>query len=53
MRAREVHAAAERLIGQGLCWTSVKAALAAGAAADPPRFERLRRGVYVATCEEL
>ena len=48
MRANEIHAAAERLAGESLRWTSVKAALAAGAAANPQRFRRVRYGVYVA-----
>jgi len=43
MRAREIHAAAEQLAGEPLCWTSVKAALADGPEA---RFERVRRGYY-------
>ena len=48
MRATEIHAAAERLAGESLRWTSVKAALAAGAAANPQRFRRVRYGVYEA-----
>jgi hypothetical protein len=46
MRARELHAAAEQLAGRPLLRTSVKAALAAGATGDEPRFQRLRYGVY-------
>jgi hypothetical protein len=46
MRACEVHAAAEKLAGEPFRWTSVKAALAAGAAARPQRFRRVRYGVY-------
>ena len=46
MRAREIHAAAERLAGRPLLVTSVKAALAVGASGDQPRFQRLRYGVY-------
>jgi len=46
MWAREIHAAAEQLAGKPLLWTSVKAALAAGAAGKSPRFERVRRGYY-------
>ena len=46
MRAREIHAAAEQLAGDTLLWTSVKAALAAGAAGRSPRFQRVRYGFY-------
>jgi hypothetical protein len=46
MRARDVHAAAEQLTGGTLLWSSVKAALAAGASADRPRFRRVSHGVY-------
>jgi hypothetical protein len=46
MQAREIHAAAERLAGEPLRWTSVKAALAAYADGYEPRFERVRRGYY-------
>ena len=46
MRAREIHAAAHELAGETLLWTSVKAALAAGASGDAPRFRRVRHGVY-------
>jgi hypothetical protein len=46
MRAREVHAAAQQLASEPLSWTSVKAALAAGATGQRPRFQRVRHGVY-------
>lgn len=46
MRARAIHAAAERLLGESLRWTSVKAALASGASTAPARFRRVRYGVY-------
>ena len=46
MHAREVHAAAERLVGAPLLWTSVKAALAGNVSGREPRFRRIRRGVY-------
>ena len=46
MRAREIHAAAEALVGEPLLWTSVKAALASGTAGSSPRFRRVRHGVY-------
>ena len=46
MRAREIHSAAEELAGETLLWTSVRAALAAGASGDAPRFRRVRHGIY-------
>ena len=46
MRAREIHAAAEDLVGESLLGTSVKAALAAGVSGPRPRFRRVRHGVY-------
>ncbi len=46
MRAREIHTRAEKLSGELLLWTSVKAALAAGASGQRPRFRRVRHGVY-------
>jgi len=46
MRAREIQNAAQKLAGETLLWTSVKAALAAGASGDAPRFRRVRHGVY-------
>ena len=46
MRAREIHAAAERLAGEPLLWKSVKAALSADVTGEHPRFRRVRRGVY-------
>ena len=46
MRAQEIHAAAERLTGESLRWTSVKAALSAGVVGERPRFRRVRHGVY-------
>jgi len=38
MRAREIHAAAEDLVGESLLGTSVKAALAAGVSGPRQRF---------------
>ena len=46
MRAREIHTEAERLLGEPLRWTSVKAALAANAETGEARFERVRHGYY-------
>ena len=49
LRACEIHASAQELVGHTLRWTSVKAALAAGARGDSPRFERVRHGIYRVT----
>jgi hypothetical protein len=46
MRACEIHAAACELAGEPLLWTSVKAALAAGASGRSPRLDRVGHGVY-------
>jgi len=46
MRAREIHEAAEHLVGEPLRWSSVKGTLAAYANGYEPRFERVRRGYY-------
>ena len=46
MRAREIHAAAQEIVGKTLFRTSVKAALAAGTTGCSPRFQRVRHGVY-------
>ena len=47
MRAYEIHAAAERLLGQRLRWPSVRGILSAYTIGGDYRFRRLRRGVYV------
>jgi hypothetical protein len=46
MRAREIHRAAEELLGQPVEWSSVRSALAACVNGNEPRFRRLRRGLY-------
>jgi hypothetical protein len=46
MRACEIYAAANELIGEPLCWTSVKGILAAYAQGRESRFERVRRGCH-------
>jgi hypothetical protein len=50
MRAREIHAAAEQLLGQPLRWTSVKGALAGYASGPERRFRRVRHGIYEIAC---
>jgi hypothetical protein len=46
MQVSEIHTAAEERVGRTLLRTSVKAALAAGSAKDPPHFKRVHHGVY-------
>ena len=46
MRAREIHAAAEHLLGEPLRWSSVKGILAAYTSGGDRRFQRIRRGCY-------
>ncbi len=46
LRACEIHAAAERLTGGPLLWSSVKGTLAGYSGGDAPRFRRISRGVY-------
>jgi hypothetical protein len=47
MRAREVHAAVEALLGERVGWSSVKMALASNVLGSSPRFVRIARGRYV------
>jgi len=46
MRACDIHAAAEELLGRPIKWTSVKATLAEHAFAPRPRFQRVGYGRY-------
>jgi hypothetical protein len=46
MQAKEVHAAVEALLGESVCWASVKAALAGNISGSSPRFVRVARGCY-------
>jgi len=46
MRAREIHSAAEELLGRPLLWKSVKGTLFNYAQGRMPRFVRASRGVY-------
>jgi hypothetical protein len=46
MQAKEIHEAVEALLGRPVCWSSVKAALAANASGPSPRFARVARGRY-------
>ena len=47
MRAKDIHAAVEALLGASVAWSSVKAALAANVSGTSPRFVRVARGRYV------
>jgi len=46
LRASEIHAAANTLLGRPLRWQSVKGILSAYTLGGDRRFRRLRRGVY-------
>jgi hypothetical protein len=46
MRAKEIHAAVETLIGGPVSWSSVKQALATHVDGPSPRFVRIARGRY-------
>lgn len=46
MRAKDIHATVEALLGETVRWKSVKAALAANVSGASPRFVRLARGWY-------
>jgi hypothetical protein len=52
MRAKDIHAAVEALLGAPVAWSSVKAALAANVSGTSPRFVRIARGRYVLACSE-
>lgn len=47
MRAREVHAAVEGMLGEAVAWSSVKGALSSNVSGSSPRFVRVARGRYV------
>ena len=46
MHARDIHAAAEELLGAPVSWPSLKDCLSTHAQGERPRFQRLRRGWY-------
>ncbi len=46
MRARDVHAQVEKLLGEPVRWSSVKATLAGNLKGPAPRFVRVARGRY-------
>lgn len=47
MRAREIHAAVEAMLGEVVAWSSVKGGLASHVSGSSPRFVRVTRGRYV------
>ena len=47
MRARDIHAAVEALLGETVCWGSVKNALVNNISGPSHRFVRIARGRYV------
>ena len=47
MRAREIHAAVETMLGEAVAWSSVRGALASNVSGSSPRFVRVARGRYV------
>jgi hypothetical protein len=46
MRARDVHARVETLLGEPVRWSSVRATLAGNLKGSAPRFVRVARGRY-------
>jgi hypothetical protein len=47
MRAKDIHAAVEAMLGEAVSWGSVKNALATNIAGPSRRFVRIARGRYV------
>lgn len=47
MRAKDIHAAVEALVGGPVAWSSVKQALCSNISGPVPRFVRIARGRYV------
>jgi hypothetical protein len=47
MRAKDIHATVEAMLGAPVAWSSVKAALATNVSGASPRFVRIARGRYV------
>jgi hypothetical protein len=46
MRAKDIHAAVEALLGEPVGWSSVKMALASNVSGSSRRFVRVARGRY-------
>jgi hypothetical protein len=47
MRAKDIHAAVEALVGEPVAWSSIKGALADHVSGSARRFVRIARGRYV------
>ncbi len=47
MRAKDIHAAVEAMLGESVARSSVKDALASNVSGESPRFVRIARGRYV------
>jgi hypothetical protein len=47
MRAKDIHTAVERSVGESVAWSSIKGALADNVSGPSPRFIRIARGRYV------
>lgn len=47
MRAREIHRAAQELVGEQLHWSSVRGILSGYTIGSDKRFRRVARGSYV------
>jgi hypothetical protein len=47
MRAKDIHSAVEALLGESVCWGSVKNALASNITGPSPKLVRIARGRYV------
>lgn len=52
MRAKDIHAAVEALVGEPVSWSSIKGALADHVSGSSRRFVRVARGRYVLACSE-
>jgi hypothetical protein len=47
MRAKDIRAAVEALLGESVAWSSIKGALASNVSGSSPRFVRMARGRYM------
>jgi hypothetical protein len=47
MRATDIRAAVEALLGESVAWSSIKGALASNVSGSTPRLVRIARGRYV------
>jgi hypothetical protein len=47
MRAKDIHAAVEALLGEPVAWSSIRSALASNVSGSSRRLVRIERGRYV------